>query len=302
VPPFPGPGAAHARAAGPERETRIMNRRFLFAALAAPCLFAPLAVADQAIIPAGKDNTMYQESPAFSNGAGLYMFCGQNAIGGTRRGLIAFDVAGAVPAGSTVTGASLKLHMSRTVAGPVTVSLHRLTSDWGEGTSVGPRDEGGGTFAVAPDATWHYRRFNTDLWTADGGDFVPGPSATQMVDQPDFYIWSDPMLVADVQGWLNNPAQSFGWLIQGDEANPASAKRFDSRQNLDPTFKPQLVVQFTGRCRVDVNHDGQVNVADFLAFLQLYAAGDAAADMNGDGQVNVSDFLAFLAAYAAGCP
>jgi hypothetical protein len=54
-------------------------------------------------------------------------------------------------------------------------------------------------------------------------------------------------------------------------------------------------------CRVDINGDGQVNVQDFLAFLQLYAAGDTRADFNQDGQINVQDFLAFLAAYAAGC-
>jgi hypothetical protein len=60
-------------------------------------------------------------------------------------------------------------------------------------------------------------------------------------------------------------------------------------------------MQITNPCAPDVNGDGTVNVADFLAFLQIYAAGDARADFNHDGQVNVADFLAFLAAYAAGC-
>jgi hypothetical protein len=52
---------------------------------------------------------------------------------------------------------------------------------------------------------------------------------------------------------------------------------------------------------VDINGDNQVNVSDFLAFLQLFAAGDLRADFTGDAQVNVSDFLAFLSAFAAGC-
>jgi V8-like Glu-specific endopeptidase len=55
-------------------------------------------------------------------------------------------------------------------------------------------------------------------------------------------------------------------------------------------------------CAVDVNHDGQVNVGDFLTFLSLYSAGSLAADMNGDNQVNVQDFLRFLQLYSAGCP
>jgi hypothetical protein len=54
-------------------------------------------------------------------------------------------------------------------------------------------------------------------------------------------------------------------------------------------------------CRPDVTGDGAVNVSDFLAYLQLYAAGADGADMNDDQQVNVSDFLAFLGLYAAGC-
>jgi hypothetical protein len=56
-----------------------------------------------------------------------------------------------------------------------------------------------------------------------------------------------------------------------------------------------------GTCRVDTNLDGQINVADFLAFLALYASGSCRADFNADGQVNVADFLTFLSAYAAGC-
>jgi hypothetical protein len=50
----------------------------------------------------------------------------------------------------------------------------------------------------------------------------------------------------------------------------------------------------------DVTGDGQVNVQDFLAFLQLFAAADPGADFTGDCTVNVADFLAYLQAYAAG--
>jgi lysyl endopeptidase len=55
-------------------------------------------------------------------------------------------------------------------------------------------------------------------------------------------------------------------------------------------------------CAVDVNGDGSANVADYLAFLQLYAAADPRADFNGDGAINIADYLAFLAAYSTGCP
>jgi hypothetical protein len=50
----------------------------------------------------------------------------------------------------------------------------------------------------------------------------------------------------------------------------------------------------------DFNGDGAVNIQDFLAYLQAFAAGDAAADMTGDGQINIQDFLLYLSAFAAG--
>jgi hypothetical protein len=54
-------------------------------------------------------------------------------------------------------------------------------------------------------------------------------------------------------------------------------------------------------CRPDLNADGQVNVQDYLAYLQLYSSANPRADFNADAQVNVQDYLAFLAAYALGC-
>ena len=32
------------------------------------------------------------------------------------------------------------------------------------------------------------------------------------------YTWSSAQMVADVQGWLDNPASNFGWLMLGDES------------------------------------------------------------------------------------
>ncbi len=52
-------------------------------------------------------------------------------------------------------------------------------------------------------------------------------------------------MVSDVQSWLDAPAGNFGWLLQGDEAVGSTAARFDSRQNLTPSFGPVLVVEYT---------------------------------------------------------
>ncbi|MCC6675770.1 MAG: S8 family serine peptidase [Phycisphaerales bacterium] len=54
-------------------------------------------------------------------------------------------------------------------------------------------------------------------------------------------------------------------------------------------------------CRPDLNHDGVVDFADYLAFLNLYDALDLAVDFNGDGIVDFGDYLEFLNLYDAGC-
>ena len=64
------------------------------------------------------------------------------------------------------------------------------------------------------------------------------------VDQPGFYTWgSTSGMVADVQFWLKFPHRNFGWLLKGDESQ-RSAKRFDSKDNPDPTRHPVLRVQY----------------------------------------------------------
>ena len=125
------------------------------------------------IIPS-KDNTLYEYDPAegdHSNGAGFHFFAGENGMGELRRGVLAFDIAGNIPAGSTITAVSLTMNMSMTPAGALTVELHMLLADWGEGTSHAPMGEGDGAPATPNDATWRHRFFDSVFWTMQGGDF-----------------------------------------------------------------------------------------------------------------------------------
>jgi hypothetical protein len=55
-------------------------------------------------------------------------------------------------------------------------------------------------------------------------------------------------------------------------------------------------------CPPDINNDGNVNTADFTAYLQAYAAGNLRADFNGDCALNTADFTAYLQVYVGGCP
>ena len=69
------------------------------------------------VINPSKDNTLYEYDPAegdHSNGAGFHFFAGENGMGELRRGVLAFDIAGTLPAGSTITAVSLTMNMSMT--------------------------------------------------------------------------------------------------------------------------------------------------------------------------------------------
>lgn len=206
----------------------------------------PAVSGDVVSIVSDKDNTLYEDSAGLlSNGAGDHFFASQTANGEIRRGLLHFDVAGAIPNGSTINNVTLTLNMSRAIGGDQDVNLHLALADWGEGTSDAPREEGGGTSATAGDATWIHTFFPGSLWTNPGGDFLAAASATQIVGGVGSYSWNSAVMVSDVQGWLDNGSSNFGWIVVGDESGFELAKRFDTRENPNQAFRPTLTIDFT---------------------------------------------------------
>lgn len=181
-----------------------------------------------------------------NNGTGQWVFAGRTAGGDIRRGLIGFDIATELPAGATVTGVSLTMTMSRSVAGDTDVGLHLVLGDWQEGTAIASGNEGRGADAGPGDVTWTQSVSGSQDWDAAGGDFSADASATVTVGGVGSYTWdSTSQLVADVQTWLDNPAANFGWLLLGDESKSQTTKRFDSKDNEDAETRPVLVVEYT---------------------------------------------------------
>lgn len=206
------------------------------------------ATGDLIALDSMKDNTLYESSTgALSNGAGSAMFAGRSSQSteSTRRALLAFDVAGAIPAGSTIASVTLSLTNSANNTTIESVSLHRLLADWGEGTSVASGGQGGGAPATAGDATWLHRNFNSTFWASAGGDFAAAASAQDDVGGPGEYNWSSPGLVTDVQAFLDAPEGNFGWLLLGNESVSGSAKKFSTREESDVDSRPRLLIEYT---------------------------------------------------------
>ena len=219
------------------------------AAFAAALALASAARADVITIPAARDNTLFNDlTGSTSNGSGPSMIVGRAGGMSTapiRRALIAFDVAAYVPAGATITAAQLVLSNPGGNVGPRNVELHRVNASWGEGASNA--GSGQGAPAQTGDATWLHRFYPTVFWTALGGDFNATSSTTLVVDQLGTQTWpSTALAVADVQAWLDAPATNFGWLIKLDtETTPMTTKLFDSREAVEVSVRPALVITFT---------------------------------------------------------
>jgi hypothetical protein len=240
-----------------------MERRVFTELVVALLAATGAASADAVTIGASKDNTVFQSNVNNSLGAGQAIFAGANGQSSPRRGLMDFDIAGAIPAGSTINSVQLTLFLNNAAGGAAsgpTIRLYRLVSDWGEGTAGsgvnGASGVGQGLAAGEGDATWNARHFSATtptLWNTAGGDFAAADSAAlgivgTTLNTP--YTWgSTSGLVADVQSWLNDPSSNFGWELKSDnELTASSVRGFWTREAArtgQTAFVPQLQITYT---------------------------------------------------------
>lgn len=212
-------------------------------------LIASTTHAGTVTINAQQDNTLYESATgSLSNAQGSAMFAGRTSqpSNSIRRALISFDITSAIPSDSIIDSVSLTLHMTAANIQNETIYLHRVTSAWGEGTSLAAGGQGGGGLSTTGDATWIHTFYDNQFWNNPGGDFDPTSSATQIVGNVGFYTWgSNTQMISDVQSWLNNPSTNFGWIILGNETVGGSSKRFETDEYADPLLRPSLSVSFS---------------------------------------------------------
>ena len=233
-----------------------------------------------------KDNTLIENATGSrSNGAGD-IFVGLNNDGNRiRRGLLAFDVAGSIPAGSTINSASLTMWLNRSRVGNRNVALHKVLADWGEAGSSGSGD---GADSQTGDATWLHKFFSNQFWVNPGGDFSPTASGVKAIGASGAsYTWSSTVqMVADVQSWLNNSTTNFGWLLKGDETQ-RSSKRFDSGESTTASRQPVLTIDYTAPAvspNLSISDatlvEGQTGTADLQFTVTLSTASSQAVSVN----------------------
>lgn len=193
-----------------------------------------------------EDTSIYSESDN-SGGGFTGIFSGtilRNPF--DRRALIRVDLT-SIPSGTQVESVSLELVVDRSGEsfGDVEYTLHSLTKGWGEGNAMNTTLGGAGATAANGDATWNWNRLNVSMWTAAGGDFESVASASALAGQAGaIATWSGAGLVADVQGWIDNPATNNGWIIVSAlEGTLGRVKRFFSSESSEAAqSRPRLTV------------------------------------------------------------
>ena len=212
-----------------------------------------------------KDNTLYESSSgALTNGAGETLFFGLTNGSLIRRALLAFDVAGSVPAGAAIETAVLRVAVTRTISGNQNATAHRVQRDWGEGTTNAGGEEGAGAASSANSATWVHSFFDGQNWDSPGGDYEPGTLTSTLVANGAAEFPSTTAFVAVVQSWLDTPGDNFGLILIGNESTSASAKRIGSREGSEAN-RPRLVVTHS----VPTSAEG-VELPSFLTSMSAY--------------------------------
>ena len=215
--------------------TRLITRSLPYLTAAALSLTGMQAFAAIATIEAVniQDNTIAEgDFPDNSSGACDSIFAGNTDNSFARRALMRFDVGAQIPPGSIINSVTLTLTITRGGNNAdSTMELHPINAAWVEGTEgCGIRGGGQGEPSTGG-VTWNTQ---PGIGASSGSAPVSGSNPV---------VWnSNAAMVADVQGWIDNPGSNNGWMVIGDEVNPTTARRFGSSEG--GSF-PQLVIDFT---------------------------------------------------------
>lgn len=157
--------------------------------------------------------------------------------------------------------------------------------------------------------------FEAALWTADSGwteiGVIPGLTESEGYDlneNSELVGRSFDLSVADFRGFvytggevldlnevgIGAPAKIVeAWAINASGQVVAVAATESHSYALLLTPRTDCYPDFTG--------DGQLDLFDFLAYLNAFNGGDTGADCTGDGQLDLFDFLCFVNAFNEGC-
>jgi hypothetical protein len=211
--------------------------------------------ADTVYLIPSADTSLLEAFPGNNFGGQLYFTSGTTQNYTKNRGLLKFNIAGQIPANAKIKSGMLSFEVTGSTAetdkdNPSTFQLRRMLRDWGEGNKSGQPPQLGAP-ATTNEANWTYRfAFTTNTWGIPGGqsgvDYSTNSSGEEFfygIERSPYYIQPHTQMTADIQSWLNQPSNNFGWMLlsQSEELN-FSARRFGSSE--DTNRAPILTVEY----------------------------------------------------------
>lgn len=237
-----------------------------------PFLYGGLAFAGETIrvntsATSGSDAILQQDNPTTTvNGTTLQV---QSTTTGTPnqnwRSIVSFDLSPL--AGSSVKVASLGLRMTGAPAVSRTYQVFRLTQSWAEAQ-----------------VSWQQRSTGPIVnWTTPGGTsdgILASSVATGTISNVDLTfggIRSDSSSSNFVQGWLDTPANNFGFLIRdsAEDTTPTRTATFSSRTGTTPPWMDVVVARNVTWGAVSAPTPSMINMA------WTFPAGSTGANYDG---------------------
>lgn len=172
------------------------------------------------------------------------------------RSLLQFDLS-AIPTGSKILGATLRLYLDRSDGSDSLVEAFALTEAW-----------------VESEVTWN-QATDTRNWT--GGDFASTVYGSYMADGMG---WKTMDLTLLAQRWVDQPTANHGVILSSPSASGDNKKEYVSSDDADASLHPSLIISYACECGVVCG--GSTSNGPFAHWKLDDSSGGKAVDSIGD--------------------
>ena len=173
----------------------------------------------------------------FGGGTNLYI----GSAGQLARALIKWNLS-SIPAGSTITSATMSLYARSNVAGnALTIDAHRVLRSWVEGTQ-----QSSNRTLDNPDSACWTEYGNGAAWAVAGAsgptDMAPEILASTAKSGTGWFTWD---ITSAVQHWVDGDWVNNGLALMSHDESQSSAKIFVPSEYQDQNLIPVLNIQYT---------------------------------------------------------
>lgn len=124
------------------------------------------------------------------------------------------------------------------------VTVHRLSSNWGEAGWIAGSGQGGGGIAQPGDATWDFAFWPNTSWQNAGGDFKRDREREHGDERVRaLLVELDPTRRRRAVD-ARHAGANFGWLLRTDENVITTSRALHSRESASATDRPALVIGY----------------------------------------------------------